>query len=61
MKVVILCGGLEVIISEEINKTHKLMVKILSLPILADVIGIYKNNYQKYLKSNFDMMLYSIN
>jgi len=61
MKVVILCGGLEAIISEEINKTLKPIVKIGSLPILTALIGIYKNNCQKYLESNFDMMLYSIN
>lgn len=56
MKVFILCGGLETRISDEINKTHKPMVKIGSLLILAHIIRIYKNNYQNYLKSNFDMM-----
>jgi NDP-sugar pyrophosphorylase family protein len=61
MKVFILCGSLETRISDEINKTHKPMVKIGSLLILAHIIRIYKNNYQNYLKSNFDLMSYSIN
>ena len=61
MKVFILCGGLEARISDEINKTYRQMVKIGLLLILAHIIRIYKNNYQKYLKSNFDIVSYSIN